>query len=90
MKKLVTTATILSIVATVIFVAVYLLTGAATVPYTNEMAIDQLNGGDAAYVISQAWYDFRNICTYIGYAVTTAAITLIVIIIVKIFKGENK
>lgn len=90
MKNLINTATILSIIATIIFVVVYFITGAATVPYTNEMAIDQLNGGDAAYIVSQAWYDLRNLVTYIGYAVAAAAIMLIIIIIFKVSKERNK
>ena len=90
MKKLITAATILSILAAFIFVVVHSITGAATVPLTNEMAIDQLNGGDVAYVMSQSWYDFRNLVTYIGYVVSAAAITLIAIIIFKVSKERNK
>ena len=90
MKSLITTTAILSIIATIIFVVVHLVTGATTVPFTNEMAIDQLNGGDAAYIASQYWYDFRNLVTYLGYAVTAMAIALIIIIIFKVSKERNK
>lgn len=90
MKNLIKTATIFSILAIFIFVVVELVTGAATVSLTNELAIDQLNGGDTAYVTSQAWYDARNLLTYLGYSVTATAVTIIIIIIFKVLKGKTK
>lgn len=90
MKNLIKAATIFSILAIFIFMAVELVTGADTVPLTNELAIDQLNGGDTAYVTSQAWYDARNLLTYLGYSVTATAVTIIIIIIFKVLKERNK
>ena len=90
MKNLIKAASILIILAILMFIAVELITGAATVPLTNELAINQLNGGDAEYIASQSWYAFRNSTTYLGYSVTAAAITIIIIIIFKVFKERNK
>ena len=73
-KKLTILAIILAIVL-VPLMAIFNLTTNATV--TNEMAIDQLNGGDEEYVEAQMYNNYKNVLIV---AITAIVSTVIVII----------
>lgn len=70
--------TILAIVLTIVLVpliAIFNLTTNATV--TNEVAIDQLNGGDEEYIEAQVYNNYKNVLT----VAITAIVSMVVIII---------
>ena len=90
MKNLIITTVIMLIIASIMFGLIQLVTGPFSVPITNELAVDQLNGGNDAYIAMQAWYTFRNVVTYIGYIVIAIAVTFIIIIIFNFLKERKK
>ena len=75
-KKLTILALILTIVLVPIGV-IYNLTTNATV--TNEMAIDQLNGGDEEYIEAQVYNNYKNVLI-----VAIAAIVSMVVIVITL------
>lgn len=75
MIKKLTILVIILAIALVPLMVIFNLTTNATV--TNEMAIDQLNGGDEEYVEAQMYNNYKNVLIV---AITAIVSTVIVII----------
>jgi uncharacterized membrane protein YjgN (DUF898 family) len=73
--------TILAIVLTIVLVplmAIFNLTTNATV--TNEVAINQLNGGDEEYIEAQVYNNYKNVLTVAITAIVSMAVVIILVV----------
>ena len=86
-KKFIKSA-IIRIIVVAIFVGITIaITTNALV--TNDVAINQLNGGDEAYIAQEIYYRYKTVAPYIGAAIVIwAAMPLIKFIYNKV-KGEK-
>lgn len=59
-------------------------------PFTNTVAINQLNGGNEAYLASQVYYQYKDMASVIGTIVIVLAAMPIIKIIYTTLKEKNK
>lgn len=86
MKKLYAITLVLAMVAIILTVLIA-FTGNATV--TNDIAIDQLNGGNEAYIAMQAFSQYRNTLVTIASVVSALIVILVSIITLKTINNHR-
>ena len=86
MRKLAIIAFIIAMLAIVVGVVASLTTNATV---TNDIAIDQLNGGDEVYLAMQAYNQYRETTYVISACVTVAAVTVMLLAIYKIVSNKH-
>lgn len=86
MKKLIIIIAVLAILTMAAAIFVNLTTNATI---TNDVAMNQLNGGDEAYIILQAYQQYKNIATTALCMLGTLTITFISIAFYNIIKIKN-
>jgi hypothetical protein len=59
-------------------------------PFTNAVAINQLNGGNEAYLASQIYYQYKDMASVIGIIIIVLAAMPIIKIIYTTLKEKNK
>lgn len=86
MKKLAIIAFIIALLAIIVGVVTSLTTNATI---SNDIAIDQLNGGDEAYLAMQAYNQYRDVIYCVSACVTVAAVTVMLLAIYKIVSNKH-
>lgn len=86
MRKLAIIAFIIAILAIIVGVVTSLTTNASI---TNDVAIEQLNGGDEEYLAMQAHNQYREVAYTISGCVTVAAVTVMLLALYKIQTKNN-
>jgi hypothetical protein len=86
MKKLYALTIVLAIIAITLTVLIACSTNAVI---TNDIAIDQLNGGNEAYIVMQAYTQYKNTLVTIASAVTVLIVILVTIITIKTIKNHR-
>jgi ABC-type spermidine/putrescine transport system permease subunit II len=86
MKKLYAITMVLAVVA-IILTALIAFTGNATI--TNDIAIDQLNGGNEAYIAMQAFSQYRDTLITAASVVSALIVILVSIITLKTINNHR-
>ena len=74
-------------IAVIVYVAITITTGG---PLNNAVAINQLNGGNEAYIASQIYYQYKDVASVIGTIIIIVAAMPIIKTIYTILKEKNK
>lgn len=86
MRKLAIIACVIAILSLAIGAVISLTTNATI---SNDIAIDQLNGGDEAYLAMQAYNQYREAIYGVSACVTVAAVTVMLFAIYKIVTNKH-
>lgn len=86
MRKLAIIAFIIAMLAIIVGVIASLTTNASI---SNDIAIDQLNGGDESYLAMQAYNQYRETTYVVSACVTVAAVTVMLLAIYKIVSNKH-
>ena len=86
MRKLAIIAFIIAMLSIIVGVVISLTTNATI---TNDIAIEQLNGGDEAYLAMQAYNQYREAIYGVSACVTVAAVAVMLLAIYKIVSNKH-
>ena len=86
MRKLAILACVIILLSFIVGAAMSLTTNSTV---TNEVAIEQLNGGDEAYLAMQAYNQYKGIMYVIPGSITVIAVTVILLAIYKIIFNKH-
>lgn len=90
MRKIITISLVIFSLAIITISTICFIAESYSVIFSNELAVDQLNGGNDAYVALQTFNNYKNLALATGYAVTIISVTLIIIIVLKALKERKK
>lgn len=87
MRNLIIRTSLTIIVAAIAVIVILGVTTSA--PITNDIALAQLNGGDAAYLEMQVYNHYRDIAYIASWIIAIAATSIIVTLFIKYFKEKK-
>lgn len=86
MRKLAIIACVIIILSITVGIITSITTNATI---SNDIAIDQLNGGDEAYLAMQGYNQYRDIVYGASACVTVAAVAVLLLACYKIFTNKH-
>lgn len=86
MKKLAIIAFVILILSFIVSMVTAFTTNATI---TNDIAIDQLNGGDEAYLAMQAYNQYRTIIYGVSSCIIVIAVAVILLIFYKMYVNKH-
>lgn len=82
-------SSIIRIVVVAIFVsAAIAITTNTTI--TNEIAVNQLNGGDEAYIMQELYYKYKTVVPFVGTVIVILSAIPLIKIVYQIFKNKGE
>ena len=92
MKKLLIKQLIFRIIVLIITCAIVntVIDFTISAPIENSIAVEQLNGGDTTWLLMQAFYKYKSIAQYIGFAICGFAAIPAIKIIIKLIEEITK
>ena len=87
MRNLIIRASLTIIIAAIAVIVILGVTTSA--PITNDIALAQLNGGDAAYLEMQVYNHYRDIAYIATWIIAIAATSIIITLFIKYFKEKK-
>lgn len=82
-------SSIIRVVVVAIFVcAAIAITTNATI--TNEIAVNQLNGGDEAYIMQELYYKYKAVVPFVGTVIVILSAIPLIKIVYQIFKNKGE
>jgi hypothetical protein len=77
------------VLAVVVIALTFVIALTTNATITNEIAVDQLNGGDEAYIAMQAYTQYKNTLVTIASAITILIVVLVTVITIKTINNHR-